>query len=465
MVTMHAVNAFLFFLFCSRLFADSKIKNGSNIAIAGMVLFTVCPHISEVIVWEAAYHYLQGFLLILLILLCVQNFYHTQLKKYAWFAGIIYFCSTYSLEIFYLTPWFVLTLSLYYRYALNYDKAVFRKVVLWFFVPQLIMFGLHIIALMMVYGQLAHIGDNVWQPFTNYMCKPPRYIFHILFFGRYFPNDIRQQVYGVIGSNAGLIAFYNIIVLICCYIVSNFKKMSMKGKAGTLLFVWIIISTGLLLPLAFPDLLLVVFDRYTYFLDAYTFMLLALLVSYITNRYISVILLSLYGLVSVYFTVRLNLYWKQSAYIVNRLMRELPDPGNKIVVLLNLPQSYMGIPMIGAERDGAYKKVHELLVGKIPNKVYDAEAYNMNTKEDGAHVVVANDSVVRVTLNQWGTWWWYEAHGGYSYENEDYKLYMRDMGHWYDIQLKHPMDDYLLLYNVGDRWKIVNVHKKYEEQY
>ena len=89
MVTMHAVNSFLFFIICNRLFTDSGIKNGFSIAIAGVILYTVCPHVSEVIVWEAAFHYLQGFLLILLVLFCVQKFHNRQLKKYAWCAGII----------------------------------------------------------------------------------------------------------------------------------------------------------------------------------------------------------------------------------------------------------------------------------------------------------------------------------------------------------------------------------------
>lgn len=467
MVTMHAVNSFLFFFICNRLFLDSGIKNAFNIAIAGVLLYTVCPHISEVIVWEAAFHYLQGFMLILLILLCVQNFYHRQLKKYAWFAGLIYLCSTYSLEIFYLTPWFVLTLALYYRYVLNYDHSIFRKVIQWFFIPQLLLFVLHIIVLKAVYGWFfAHIGENLLQPFTSYICKPPRYIFHILFLGRFFPLDSRRQVYFIVGSNVGLIIFYNIFVLACCYIVSRFTKMTMKGKTVVLLFSWIVIAQAIIMPLAFPDMLLVYFDRYTYFLDAFVYMLLALLASYITNKYISIALLTVYGLINLYFTVKVNLLWKHSAYITNRLLKNFPDPGNKIVLLLDLPQNMDGIPMIGAEKEGQFKMMYKLFVNKdIPNKIYDVVAYNMITKDDGAHVWVYNDSLMKVTLNQWGTWWWYVGHGAYSYENEDYKLDMKDMGHWYDLHLKHPADQYLILLQQGDQWKIVNMKKRGENQY
>ena len=467
MVTIHSVNGFLLFLLCKRIFNESNIEKGSTIAFAGVVLYTVCPHISEVIVWEAAYHYLQGFMLILAVMLLVQQFFKKQQLSYAWWAGIIFFCATYSLEIFYLTPLFVVTLAIYYRYVLQYDDAIFKKVIKWFVVPQLLMFALHVVVLRSVYhGQMAHLGTNIWQPFSTYVCKPPRYIFHILFFGRFFPLEIRRSVYAFVCSNAALIVFYNIFLFVCVQVVLKFRHMSNKGKVCTLLFGWVIITQGIILPLAFPDMMLLYYDRYTYFLDAFIYMLLSLGISYVTMRAIRISLLATYGSMNVFFTTKLNLNWKRSAYINNRLLKNLPDPGNKIVVMLNLPQCMNGVPMIGAEKDGAYKMMYKLFVNKdVTNKMYDVAAYNMVTKEDGAHVYVHNDSVITVTLNQWGTWWWYEQYGAPSYENEDYRLDMKDMGHWYDLYLKHPADHYLLLLHQGDQWKTVDMKKKDENQY
>ncbi len=462
MVTMHSVNAFLFFTICYRLYIDSGIKNTFSISLAGVLLYTVCPHISEVIVWEAAFHYLQGFMLILLILNWVQQFHHRQHRKYAWLAGIIYLCSTYSLEIFYLTPWFILTLALYYRFALGYDYAIFKKVINWFFIPSLLLFLLHIVVLRIVYGwYFAHIGQNLLQPFTSYICKPPRYIFHILFFGRFFPLELRRQVYLFLGSNAGLIIFYNIFILVCCWMVAGFNKFNKKARAGILFFAWIIIAQAIIMPLAFPDMQRVYFDRYTYFLDAFVYMLLALAVSYISFRFIRGFIIGGFGLINIYFTIKVNLDWKHSSYIVNRLLKNFPDPGNKTVILLDLPQNMNGIPMIGAEKDGQFKMIYKLFVNPdIPNQIYDVAAYNMMTGNDGANVVVHNDSLLRVTLNEFGRWWWYEAHGGISYENDDYKLIMRDMGHWYDLILKHPEREYMILLQQGDQWKIVDRSKK-----
>ncbi len=466
MITMHVTNAFLFFIICRQLFDDSGMKKGGGMAFAAVVLYTVCPHISEVIVWEAAFHYLQGFLLILLILYWVQKFQQKQQKKYVLLAGIVYFCSSYSLEIFYLTPWFVLALAAYYRLALGYEKQVFKRTLTGFFLPQLVIFVLHIIVLRIWYhGQLAHIGEHTWQPFSVYICKAPRYIFHVLFFGRFFPQDVRMQVYQVIGSIPGLIIFYNVFVLICFGLVSGMGMLSPKGRASVLLFVWIMMSVVIIMPLEFPVIQLVVYDRYTYFLDAFIYMLLVLLISYIPAKIIRICLLILFGLGNVYFTMRENLIWKHATYVDNRLLQEFPDPGDKTVVLLNLPQNMEGVPMIGAEADGQFKMMYELFAGKkLPNKIYDAAAFNMLSQIDGAHAKVVNDSTVKVILNQWGTWWWYESMGCRNYDNEDYKLEMMKDGNSFQLTLKHPASKYLLLYSIAGQWRTVDWNNK-EDQY
>jgi hypothetical protein len=122
--------------------------------------------------------------------------------------------------------------------------------------------------------------------------------------------------------------------------------------------------------------------------------------------------------------------------------------------------------MIGSEKESEFKLMHNLLLPskQITNNVYDVLSYNMLTPNDGAHAVVVNDSTVRVTLNQWGTWWWYEGKGAYGYENPEFKQILVDGGHFYDLILRKPAETYLLLYQVGDHWKVVDWNKKGAEQ-
>jgi len=113
--------------------------------------------------------------------------------------------------------------------------------------------------------------------------------------------------------------------------------------------------------------------------------------------------------------------------------------------------------MVGPFLHFSFKQMYNLEnVQQITNPVYEVVSYNMTGPGDGAHVMVINDSMLHVTLNQWATWWWYGMRGAFSYENEYYKVNMIDAGHWYELTLKHPAGQYLLLYLVGDKWKKID---------
>ena len=467
MVTMHACNAWLLYTLCKRLFEDSGIKTPGNIALTGVILYTICPHITEVIVWEASFHFLQGFMLILVIMKLAQKYLHEQKPGYIIAALFLFICSAFALEVFYLTPWFVLSLGIYYRYALGYHPTALKKLALSFVLPQLVIFGIQIMLLRMTYGaHFAHIGESVVQPLDSYLSKPLKYVFHLLFFGRFFSHDIRTKAYTICESVAGMAIFYTVLAAMLTMAMLRLRKMDAKGKVSLLVFAWMAFSLVILLPLAFPDLLLVFYDRYTYMLNGFVFMFIALFVSRSDSTAVRYSIVCGYGLINLFFAVKLNLLWKHSAYIDNRLLQELPPPGDKTVILLNIPENMQGIPMIGAQPDDQYTAMRNLLVdSSIKNKIWDGASYNMNTLEDGAHVVVKSDSTVQVVLNQWGTWWWYEGHGGRNYETTDYKLEMEPTGNSYLLTLKRPPGNFMLLYSVGPLWKKVDIDKKGVEQW
>ncbi len=124
-----------------------------------------------------------------------------------------------------------------------------------------------------------------------------------------------------------------------------------------------------------------------------------------------------------------------------------------------------GAPMIGAQPEGIFKGMMEVYSGKIiPNNIYDVASYNMVADYNGAHITVKNDSVITVVLNHPGTWWWYEGHGAKSYETPDYKVDFKTVGQRYDLTLRHPASQYLLLYSVGDVWKTVDMNSKNVQQ-
>ncbi len=466
-VTLQAMNSYFLFRFCKQLFIDTGIRNASLISFAGSLLFCISPHISEVVIWEPSFHYLQGLLLILLILICAQQFIRTRRPVFAWFAGILFFLSTYSLEVFYLTPIFTILVCLYYHLAVADDKSIFKRCLIVFTLPQGILFAMHLIVLNAVYHSgIGHVGTTSVHASAESFSKPLKYIFHILFFGRYFTDDAKRQVYHFCESAWALTIFYAAIALLLSNIVFRFKKMEPKGKAIGILFLFVLFSTALLIPVWFPDSFVVIYDRYTYVIDAFAYVLLTLLISYIAIPALAVIVWASYTLGSLYFAHKVIKMWKVSGDIVNNLVYYFPNDPSKTVLILNVPECYYGVQMIGSREEGEFKILYNAVMpNKITNPVYEVSAYNITTPGDGAHVTVINDSTLHVTLNQWGTWWWWFGFGAGNFENEYYKLNMVDMGHWYELKLKRPANEYKLLYITGDQWRTVGMNRKNEDQY
>ncbi len=466
-IALQSFNAFLLFIVCRNVLNDSGVRNGFALALCGALLFAVNPHVSEVVICKAYYHYLQSFFFILLIMLCTQKYQHAQQSRYAWCALLCFVLCAFTLEIFYLVPVIVLSIVVYYRFALGYDRGVMRKTILRFVVPQLILLVVYFVALYTTFKFLRPHKIEILSSAADYLSKPLKYIFHIVFLGRYFPAHVKDRVYSLCQSGAVLIIFYGLSAAVFLYFISRIKKMSGDGKALLLFLVWGTLTIAFVVPLAFPgSALLVFYDRYCYFACGFIYTALAVLVARMLGKTVAVALFGLYAVANLYFTVKLNTYWKHSAYTINRLLQDLPGAVGKTTLLLDIPENLNGVPMIGARPEGQYRHMRELFVNApTPGNIYDVVSYNMIADNDGAHVSVLNDSTVRVTLNQWGTWWWFDGHGAGSYENNDYSVNMKDPGHMYELTIKNRPDKYLLLYSVGSAWKTVDMKLKNIDQY
>lgn len=465
-VSLHAANAALAYMIVAGLLQHAGEQRAKLIAATGAILFSISPYISEPVVWEPAYHFLQGLLLSLIVLRCVQLYITHRMTGYLGAGLIVYLFSLFSLEVFYLTPVLVLLLAVWYEWTGG--KGVLSTLVKWLLIPQIILAAVRLLLFRLLYGDwVSRIGSGaVASVHIDSLGKPAKYLFHLLLLGRFFPNAVRQQVYAACDSSVGMLIFYGAVIIITVFLIRRFAKLSVTGKAASLLFLYVIISLLLLIPLWFFDAQLVVGDRYIYFASAFFYMLVAVLAFSIRNIYMRMGLLVMFALANMRYAIQVSRYWGKSERVTAALLSQVPANEKKTFILLNVPQNMHGVPMIGAEANSEFKLMHDLLLpGKeLHNTVYDAQGYNMETPQDGAHVRVVSDSVVQVTLNQWGTWWWFEAKGGHGYENSDYRLDLTDPGHWYRLTLKHPASQYLLFYQVGDKWKTVDMRIRDRDQ-
>jgi len=467
-VTLHATVCLLLYKLCRKLFEDSGVNKPYLPALAGTFLFCVSPYASEVVVWEASFHYMQALLFIFGILLLVQRFQHSPAAKTAIWACFIFFLSTFTHELFYLSPILTLSLAFYYRIVLHKDKRILRQTLLLFTLPQILLFVAHLLSFRLVYGNgVAHIGSQLFNsPIGYFLVKPPWCFFHVFAWGRFFPREVRMAVYDVFRTTGGAIAFYGLLLFVCTVILVRFRKMDRYWQLVSFLFLWLLIAQAILVPLWFPENLLVVGDRYLYLMLAFHGMLVALLLYKIKREWLKQGLLLMVAFISIYWNLKLSKKWYESERVIRAIQTSpLIKPG-KVKVLLNSPACIKGIPMIGATAEGEFLLMHNLFFKPaIKDTMLEVAAYNMISPEDGAHVEVMNDSMVKVTLNQWGTWWWRNGDfGATSYENEWFRLDLVDPGHWYYLILKQPAANYDLFYQKGEEIKVVDMAIRGAEQ-
>lgn len=456
-VSMQAGAAYMLYLLASRVISAANLRNPKGIAFWGAVLFCISPYLSEVVVWKACFHYMQGLMLMLGVLICTERYIYTRAKYLPWLATLLFQLSTFSLEIFYLTPIFTFSLLYYYR-SLGWDMAILPRTWLYFLLPQVLLFGLHLIIFYSIYGEWAshNTGGAFAVPIIEHLATASKYVFHVVFFGRFWPQELKEKAYEIFSSLAVILVIAGLLLALVGCLIYRCRKGYGREQVGLLFLLWALLSLALAIPMPFERLFDLSGNRYLYLAIAFFSIAVAIAVNSIRWAWAKVGLACGWILVSVFLTLRTNRHWQTSEKINTALLQNFPISNDKPTILLSMPYCYKGIPMINAWPYGNYQRMYEVLNQmELPTKVYDGSAFNMISPNDGSEVEVVNDSTIKVSLKQWGTWWWYMDFGGRSYETEAYKLNMVDQGRWYELQLAQPLSSYNLLYQVGDKWQTV----------
>ena len=466
-ITLHVCNCALVFRLLQHLIRTFGVQGAASVPFVGLALYCISPYLSETIVWEPSFHYLLGLLLLLSVLNCVGRYMAKGKTTYFFWGGAIYLLSCFSIEIFYITPWLVLAWVVV-------GKPVFPKagtatrILLGFFVPQLLMFVGHLVLFNAVYGGwVAHIAGDVAKDavFTG-LGKPLKYLLNMTFLVRFFPEYIRFEIYDFCDNGIAIATTYGLFAASAFGLFRRRRGLTGKTRLAILLGAWVLLCLALLIPLWFGRELYVVYDRYVYFASAFFYPLLALGLTACGPKTRWALLL-VFVTANLRFTVLVSRYWGKSERVVAGLLDSLPPNDGRTVLLLNLPQCLNGVPMIGAENESEFKLMHDLLRPQSKSgTVYDVLAYNMMTPNDGVHVVVLDDSTLEVTLNQWGSYWWFAGRGAVDYETDCYKVEILEHGNTggaYRLTLKKPSEQLEVLFQEGSAWKEVCFGWEFEQ--
>jgi hypothetical protein len=453
-LSLHALNATLLFTLLRGIFKDSKIGRAEMPAFIAAALFCTSPYVSEVIVWEAAYHFLQGLLLLLAQLHFMRRFLHKQ----EWYIGLVavmlFGLSLFSLELFYLTPFLNAALCIHYRYALHWNSAQIKKAWLRIVIPQAGLLLCYFIGLRIFAGATTGRLGNDWAklPVTYFLVKPQEYLFHLLG-GRFLPQSWRSALYLVCSSYAGAGIFYVGVGVVVMYILMCFRKMQLRAQLISVLTVWLLLSVALVTPLWFPERLLIVGDRYLYVLLPPFFALLVLIAGNAIGKPLLKVLACLLLLCQILFACKLNCLWRESTRLTDRLQGSLRDAPGRITILLNSPASLRGALMIGAGSDGEARLMHHLFFpGSIGSPMYDAPAQNLLHPTDSIRIQVLDAGTIRVSLTQPGAFWQYGADVAHTFHERNFSVVVENPDCCYTLHLADLPDKYRLLYQQSGIW-------------
>lgn len=468
-VSLHATNGFLLFLLAKQLLKQLQHPKASLIAFFASIIFLIWPTHTEVVVWESSFHYLLGLMMLLVILKWATSFIITQKPLYS--IGILglYMLSSFSIEVFYITPWLMLLLA----WALLGRQLFVQPIglqMLRLCLGCLSVFVGHLLLFKAVYHQwVAHIGSKaVVDTFDSTLwLKPAKQLFQMVWLGRAWPVEWQKVAYTYLETNIGAAMLYSVIAGLMLLLYMGLRRQPDTQRFMVAVLGMLGLTMGLILPLWFQGSMHIVYDRYYYFSMPFVALCWSLALNMISKQYINIIATTVFLAWPLRYTRYLVQLWQQSDIVITGLLHQLPNQDRRPMLLLNNPQTMQGAAMIGAEAQSEFQLMHRLFVPEkpLPCPVYDVMAYNMLTVQDGAHVTVLNDSTLKVTLNQFGSWWWYAINGGVSYSNALYAVNMTDAGHEYILTLKQPATAYQIYFQVGSTWHQVQWQQKGSPQY
>ncbi|HRO41210.1 MAG TPA: hypothetical protein PL009_00145 [Flavipsychrobacter sp.] len=465
--SLHALNGALAFSFFKNLLQDFGVRNARLIALFGMLFFLFNPNITEVTIWKGGYHYLTGILMQIGILIWTRKYLLTGNGKFVVYAIGVFFLSLFTLEIFYITPALTLALILGYSWAGLIDSSTFRSALKKIFLVQAVLFFLHLLLFRISHGAwIAHYGvTNEFSLATgDLLPKVGKYLSNLIFLTGHWPEKTRFAFYEFLSKPAVYYSVSLILILALSILLVRFKKLSAEMQIAAFLLLGIICSLILVSPIYFDDLFSAYNSRRSYQPGLFTYMLVALLIFKVGNKNFSMWFSAFYLLVCLIYTERKVFHWKTAATIQYGILKDFPFRKNDPVLLLNLPSYYKDVRIMPANELNEFEQQMKLFESDtMSGKLYEVSSYNMQHTWDGAHVTVLDSMTLKVTLNQWGTWWMYNYGGAGSYENELYKVNMTDPGHEYILSLKSKPANMAILFQQGSSWKKVDMNETGEQ--
>jgi hypothetical protein len=251
--------------------------------------------------------------------------------------------------------------------------------------------------------------------------------------------------------------------------VIRFRKSSPAAQATTWLLGAVGLTLVMIIHLPLQRLFIIYSDRWLYLTSIFQYALVALLITRMLHyRRAAFTFLGLYALVATTIAFYTAIQWRRAARVFWGIQTSYRwTDERRPVILLNPPFTLDGALIMFTDRDGEDFRdhLHIYQKKKTAGPISMVASHNLLQWWDGAHVTVLDSSRLRVTLNQWGTWWTISEIGAADFETPLYRVHFTDPGHEYELTLKRPADSIVALYLKDARWHAVDFSRVGIEQW
>jgi len=453
---MHALNAFLGSGFIQNILERNQINHARLISSSGALLFLLSPYQTENVVWGATMHYGISMILMWLGFFLYSSFLET---KKLWQLVLFYFVFAYSLltlEISLVFPGlYFMVFAFLWNSSFNRNEFIGHITRIVF--PMGVMIILYFIATKIIKGVfIGHYGSethaNSLLSFAaagtclQYFTKLFGYI-HFLGYTK------REAVYEFLKNPVVIISFYSIIVVLLFYF---FKKHKRNTIMAGILFVMSLIC---LLPVSnmyFMYLNEVENARLSYFASYFAFTLLALLLSFIGKKilFVSVVVFSC---LNIYLLKDIINRWEVANEIQYNALATFQWENSEKVFILNQPCYYKGV-YVFRNRTRFIRALKFFKKQNLQEQIMEVAWTNRFALTDNVAVEALNNTDVKVTLNEWGRWFWVNGIGASNYSTDYFSVEFDEWNHSYVVHFKKPINsNEAVIYYTPEGWKKVDM--------
>jgi hypothetical protein len=444
---LHALNAVLLFAFVSKLLSVFTYPNSFFPVFIAASCFLISPYHTEVIVWSGAFNYLLVSCFVFFSLYSYTSYLVSQ-KTSAFIATIISFglaAFSHELGLFLIPAYMVISLIV--------KKHDLKKSIYFF----LIVSSCAVIYLVNRSLSGSVIGHYGAQTHLNFQLVEMigavfKYLLKIILLSGFWPVQLQESIYNLLQVPS--VALLLLALLISCLVFLLLTATKANGRRIYLLFFLLfLVFVFPVLNLYFPYWTKIHADRYCYLPSAFLYTLLMCLLFRYGNifKWFLPIVYIYFSIVSLTYNLK---SWQQAGAMQDSLETDFRWWTATHIYILNLPDNFRGAYMYRSNQPSSFAAsfIKWDKNRQLEGKIIEVLGYNLNDFSDSVYVEKVSGNKLKVTLAQWGTWWWGDKHGGTNYENEWVRVNTTGNALEYFVEFKQKKDGDIYIYAANGKW-------------